>query len=299
MKKYFCEEKVTIGVAAYGNLMATKNCIEAIKKSIDGNYEVILVDDCSPGNGEIKNFFLDLKKEFAHIKVFHFPENLGYVESVNCILSNSSSNKTIFVSNDIYINPYFIEELINISDIEDKIGYVRGVSNFVDNNMATHNINFKNKTHFNPNEIAKKIFLKEKNNFIEDSYLVGDCFLVNTKLLEKIGYFDCYNFKDYFGDVDFSFRAKAMDFKCVLSKGAFCVHHQHTNFDYLSKEERIEKMKRRKYFIAEDWARFKLKYKFPNNLVFPGINELNFDEIKNKVDKKKVVEKKDYSQYFI
>ena len=112
MKKYFSKEKITIGVAAYGNLMATKNCIEAIKKSIDGNYEIILVNDCSPGDGEIKNFFLDLKKEFKDIKVFYFPENLGYADSVNCILSNSSSNKVIFISNDIYINPYFVEELI-------------------------------------------------------------------------------------------------------------------------------------------------------------------------------------------
>lgn len=299
MKKYFSKEKITIGVAAYGNLMATKNCIEAIKKSIDGNYEIILVDDCSPGNGEIKNFFLDLKKEFKDIKVFYFPENLGYAESVNCILSNSSSNKIIFVSNDIYINPYFVEELINISNIEDRIGYVRGVSNFVDNNMVTHNISFKNKTHFNPNEVAKEIFLKKKSNFIEEKYLVGDCFLVNRKLIEKIGYFDCFSFKDYFADVDFSFRAKALEFKCVLSQGAFCFHHKHTNFDYLPVNEKKEKMQRRQYFIAEDWARFKLKYKFPNNLVFPGINELNFDEIKNKVDKKKIVKKKDYSHYLI
>ncbi len=297
MNKYFCKEKITIGVSVYGNLEATKNCIEAIKNSLDGNYDIILVDDCSPGNDEIKNFFLDLKKEFKNIKVFHFSENLGYVESVNCILSNSKSNKIIFVSNDIYINPYFIEELINISDIEDRIGYVRGVSNFVDNNMATHNISFKNKTHFNPNEVAKEIFLKEKNNFIEDKYLVGDCFLVNKELIEKIGYFDCSNFKDYFGDVDFSLRAKALNFKCILSKGAFCFHHKHTNFEYLPIKEKKEKMQRRQYFIAEDWARFKLKYKFPNNLVFPGINRLNFNEIKNKVDKKKVVEVRDYSQY--
>ena len=45
MKKYFSKEKITIGVAAYGNLMATKNCIQAIKNSLDGVYEIILIDD--------------------------------------------------------------------------------------------------------------------------------------------------------------------------------------------------------------------------------------------------------------
>ena len=60
-----------------------------------------------------------------------------------------------------------------------------------------------------------------------------------------------------------------------------------------------KKCKEDNTFIAEDWARFKLKYKFPNNLVFPGINELNFDEIKNKVDKKKVVKKRLFSLSYL
>ena len=95
MEKYYSKEKVTIGVAAYGNLEITKKCIEAIKKSIDGNFEVILVDDCSPDDGLIKDYFLSLKNEFKNIKIFYFPENLGYIQSVNCILSNASGDKII------------------------------------------------------------------------------------------------------------------------------------------------------------------------------------------------------------
>ena len=299
MEKYFIKEKITIGVSAFGNLMATKNCIQAIKNSLDGAYEVILIDDFSPDKGKIKDYFFNQKKEFKDVKVFHFTKNLGYVQSVNCVLSNSTSEKTIFVSNDMYINPYFIEELINVSNLEENIGYVRGVSNFVDNNKSTHNIDLKDKTNMHPNEISKEIFSKEKNNFIEEDYLVGDSFLVNRKLLQKIGYFDCNNFKDYFGDVDFSLRAKALNFKCILSKGAFCFHHRNINFDYLPEEEKKKKLIRRQITLAEDWARFKLKYNFPLNLTYPGINAMDHNEIKNKVNKKEFIEKKDYSQYLI
>ena len=241
MKKYFSKEKITIGVAAYGNLMATKNCIQAIKNSLDGVYEIILIDDYSPDKGKIRDYFFNQKKEFKDIKVFHFSKNLGYTQSVNCVLSNSTSEKIIFVSNDMYINPFFLEELINISNISENIGYVRGVSNFVDNNLNTHNIDIKDKNHMHLNEISKEILSKEKNNFIEEDYLVGDCFLINRKLLDKIGYFDCNNFKDYFSDLDFSVRAKAFDFRCVLSKGAFCYHHKNINFDYLPENEKKKK----------------------------------------------------------
>ena len=117
--------------------------------------------------------------------------------------------------------------------------------------------------------------------------------------MNKIGYFDCNNFKDYFSDLDFSIRAKALDFRCVLSKGAFCYHNRNINFDYLPKNERNKKLFKRQYTLAEDWARFKIKYNFPINLVYPGINKMNFDEIKNRVGKKDFIEKKDYSQYLI
>jgi len=60
-----------------------------------------------------------------------------------------------------------------------------------------------------------------------------------------------------------------------------------------------KKIFRRQYTLAEDWARFKIKYKFPINLIYPGINKMNFDEIISKVDKKDFIEKKDYSQYLI
>ena len=62
MEKYYCKKKVTIGVAAYGNLEVTKKCIEAIKNSIDGNFEIILVDDFSPDDGLIKRLLFKFKR---------------------------------------------------------------------------------------------------------------------------------------------------------------------------------------------------------------------------------------------
>ena len=299
MEKYHCTEKITIGVAAYGNLEITKKCVEAVKNSKDGKNKIRLVDDCSPDNGLIKEYFLSLKNEFKDIKIFYFSENLGYIQSVNCILSHATGDKIIFVSNDIIINSYFIGELINISNISENIGYVRGVSNFVDTNLKTHNVDLKSFTNKNPNDIAKEILKKNKNNYFEEEYLCGDCFLVNRALLQKIGYFDCKNFKDYLGDLDFGIRAKAFNFKCIVSEGAFCYHHAGINFDYLPDDQKKIKLRRRNIFLMEDWARFKLKYDFPINLIYPGVNTLDFNKIRSKVNKKYEINKKDYSKYLI
>ena len=299
MKKYNSKKKISIGVAAYGNLIITKKCIEAIKSSIEGNFEIILVDDCSPDNGVIKDYFLSLKNEFENVKIYYFPKNLGYIQSVNCILSNATGEKIIFVSNDIIINPYFLDELINVSITSKNIGYVRGVSNFVDTDLEIHNIDLKNFKTNEPIKIAKEIFLKNKNDYIEEEYLCGDCFLINRDLIEKIGYFDCLNFKDYFGDLDFSMRAKAFDFKCLVSKGAFCYHHAGINLDYLPEEQKIAKLRRRNIFLSEDWARFKLKYGLPISYIYPGVNKIDFKHVISKVSKNNVIKKEDYNQYLI
>ena len=290
---------ITIGLAAYGNLNTTKSAINAIKKSIKEDFEIILVDDHSPDNGKIKEYFLSLKNDFQQIKVFSFQENLGYTHSVNCILSNSICEKILFVSNDIFINEYFINELVNISSLIQNVGYVRGVSNFVDGYLDTHNVNFKGKSYEDSVTFAKKQYLLEKNNFYEEKYLTGDCFLINKKLIKEIGYFDYFNFKDYFGDVDFSIRAMKSNFKCLLSKGAFCYHDKHVNFNYLTAKEKERKIFRRRYFTIEDWARFKIKYDLPNNLMYPGINKIDFENIKKKSLKKSYIKNLDYSEYLI
>ena len=299
MEKYYCKKKVTIGVAAYGNLEVTKKCIEAIKNSIDGNFEIILVDDFSPDNGLIKDYFLSLKNQFENIKVFYFSENLGYVQSVNCILSHATGDKIIFVSNDIIINSYFIDELVNISNLPENIGYVRGVSNYVDTALKTHNIDLKNYSSKDPNYIAQEVLKEYKDKYFEEEYLCGDCFLVNRELLKKIGYFDSASFKDYLGDLDFGLRAKAFNFKCLVSQGAFCYHHAGINFDYLSNDERKIKLRRRNAYLMEDWARFKMKYGLPITLIYPGVNTLDFDLIKDKVNKELEINKKDYSKYLV
>ena len=299
MKKYYSKEKITIGVAAYGNLEITKKCLDAIKSSIEGNFEIILVDDCSPDDGAIKNYFINLKKEFKDIKVFYFSKNLGYANSVNCILSNSKGNKIIFVSNDITINPYYLEEIINISNFSEDVGYVRGVSNFVDTALKLHNVDLREYSNTDPIDIAKDIFLKNKSDYSEDEYLCGDCFLINRKLIDVVGYFDCKMFYQYFGDVDFGIRARAFNFKSLVSKGAFCIHHRESNFNYLPEKEKINKINRRRYHLVEDWTRFKLKYNLPNDLTYTTINNLNFNKLPNQFNKNEKIKKIDYSEYLI
>ena len=64
MSKFTISEKLTIGVASFGNLKTTESCLNNILNSIEGNFELILVEDFSHERDKIINFYLSIKKKF-------------------------------------------------------------------------------------------------------------------------------------------------------------------------------------------------------------------------------------------
>ena len=300
MSKFTISEKLTIGVASFGNIKTTEICINNILNSIEGNLELILVEDFSSERDKIINFYQSIKKRIPNTKVFNFDRNLTYTNSVNCILSHATGKKVLFVSNDVFINPYYIEEVLKISNLSKKIGIVRGVSNFVDNGLQTHNaiIEGSPKTITDEDIIstAKRIFETNSGKYLEDKYLTGDIFLVNREILDNVGFYDTNTFTGYFADHDFSSRAISRGYLCVLAQGAFAFHHQDINFNYLQDPQKVQIKKVQRFQqVFENWARFKIKYSLPHDLNYNGINDIPWEKTFDK--KAEYVDKVDYSKY--
>jgi len=292
------DEKITIGVAAHGNVEASKICIDKIFESIKGDFELILVDDFSPDNNKTKEFFLSIKKRHTNTKVFSFNENKEYSESVNCILSHATGEKTLFISNDVFITPYFLRTIIDISKRKPNFGTIRGVSNYVDNKSELHNVDVNGEVE-NLNQIyefSKKINEYKKLSFFEEKYLTGDIFMVNNKVLKDIGYFDTF-FYGYFSDHDFGIRLRKANYKLLVAEGAFAYHQKHSNFDYLDEISRKIKLNSRWARVYENWARFKIKYSLPINLMYQGINYIPWDKLSKTSEEKKFIKKIDYSNF--
>ena len=300
MNKFSINEKITIGVAAYGNVEASKICLNKIFESIKDNFELILVDDCSPDKNKTKDFFLSVKNRHANTKVFSFDKNKEYTESVNCILCHATGKKILFVSNDVHITPYYLRTIMDISKKIPNFGTIRGVSNFVDNGSKLHNIDIKNeiKNIDQINEFSKKIYEDKRLSFFEEKFLTGDVFLVNRKSLEDIGYFDNFFF-GYFSDHDFGIRLRKAGYRLLVAKGAFAYHQRYSNFKYLDEISRKNKLNTRWARVFENWARFKIKYSLPVDLMYASINYVPWDKLSEKSKEKKFIKKIDYSKFLL
>ncbi|QWD83287.1 glycosyltransferase family 2 protein [Polynucleobacter sp. MWH-P3-07-1] len=299
------DQSITIGVSAYGNHETTKHCLRVILDGLKGNYELILVDDCSPDDGLITKLFIEAAKEHKNTKIYRFDENKEYSGSLNCILSESTGDKVFFVSNDIFISPSYVKALLEVADSSPNIGIVRGVSNFVDNcGKKTHNINIVDKIKHlgDVATFGEELFELEKNSYLEENFLTGDAFMTKREVITKIGTFDPL-FYGYFADHDYGIRAMRAGFKLAVAKGAFAFHHRNSNFDYLEKNAREKKLNARWAKIYENWARFKLKYDLPIDRMYEldMLARMDWDSLNTHAKDcvKLYVPPVDYSKYLI
>jgi len=299
------DQSITIGVSAYGNHETTKHCLRVILDGLKGNYELILVDDCSPDDGLITKLFIEAAKEHKNTKIYRFDENKEYSGSLNCILSESTGDKVFFVSNDIFISPSYVKALLEVADSSPNIGIVRGVSNFVDNcGKKTHNINIVDKIKHlgDVATFGEELFELEKNSYLEENFLTGDAFMTKREVITKIGTFDPL-FYGYFADHDYGIRAMRAGFKLAVAKGAFAFHHRNSNFDYLEKNAREKKLNARWAKIYENWARFKLKYDLPIDRMYEldMLARMDWDSLNTRAKDcvKLFIPPVDYSKYLI
>lgn len=290
---------VTIGMSAHGNRETTARALDALFGSAEGEFELLLVDDCSPD--DVLELFLKVRHQHPNTRILSFQQNLEYSGSLNAIFSHAKGRWVLFLSNDIFVSPSYLREIFEIAQSDPSFGIVRGVSNFVDNGLATHNIAFP----AGPVNLERLFYFGEEHaatcsgQYCYDTYLTGDAFLVSRAVFDKIGTLDPLFF-GYFPDFDFGLRARLAGFKLVLAQAAYAMHQRSANFDYLPETLRDMKLGLRWAKVFENWARFKMKYGLPVELQLGSTNDIPWDDLCSRPFSAQTcyVAPGDYSEYF-
>jgi GT2 family glycosyltransferase len=254
--------KVSIGMAAQGNSKTTSEALNMLFASATGEFELILIDDLSPD--DTLDVYREAAKRHPNTRVFSFDADLEYCHSVNAFLSHARGDRLLFLSNDIFVNPSYLRQLLEAAGGNPDCGILRGCSNFVDNDSPLHNIpvaGFQTQKAFFAfgAEIACR---HHADAFVDERFLVGDAFLVTRPLIERIGTFDT-RFFGYCADMDFGLRAQIAGFRVVLVRSAFAVHQEHVNFKYLPPQEQQTKLNLRISRASEALRLFLQKYEIP------------------------------------
>lgn len=290
---------LSIGVAAHGNVNITVECLKSIFATVVGDFELLLIDDASPD--DMLSLYRNAAEFHPNTRIYRFPENLEYTQSVNCLLNEASGERVLFVSNDIFITPSYVAALLEAMT-DRSIGVARGVSNFVDNLLNTHNVipDGPLATWDELIAFAAKQFHSAAEP-IDDPFLIGDAFMVSGELLRAIGGFDL-RFHGYLSDIDFGIRAVAAGYRRACCPRAFARHIKDANFHYLDAEERRRKIARRTERHLKAWTVFREIWG-PDHLPakWPGTHFIPFAELELRARDSGVrtVDPVSYSRYLI
>lgn len=247
---------IDIIVPIYNAVDFLKKCIDSVFRNTDLNYNLFLINDCSPDE-QINDYLEKLKLiekplNLESINIIHNEYNLGFVGNVNKGLS-ISKNHAVILNTDTEVPKNWLSRLINPVIEDDSISSVTPFSNsaticsfpkFCEDNDIPKNLNV---------DSLDELFVKYgSDELITLPTGVGFCMALNRNVLDRIGLFDAEAFgKGYGEENDWCMRAHKEGFKNVLVQNLFVYHKHGVSFSQTSDKKRDKRIEENLRIVEE------------------------------------------------
>ncbi|MFA9375957.1 MAG: glycosyltransferase family 2 protein [Lachnotalea sp.] len=212
------KSQVSIVIPNYNGIKFLANCLKALEKQSDAEFEVIVVDNGS-SDGSIEL----MKEQFAYVKLIELDKNYGFCKAVNEGIKCVNTKYVILLNNDTEVQKYFVEELVKAISKSKKI----------------FSCSAKMLQLYNKNLIDDAgdfycalgwAFARGKSKpiteFSEDNYIFAACAgaaIYRREIFDEIGYFDEAHFA-YLEDIDIGYRARINGYKNMYAAKAVVYH---------------------------------------------------------------------------
>ncbi len=212
-------KKVAILLPVHNRLSHTQKCLKLLSNEIkrldssDVRFEIIVIDD---GSTDGTSKFI--KSNYPDVFLLHGNGSLWWSGGINMgaeyALNRLNSDYLLLWNNDIKITKEYFANIIGIvlkSDAKTVVGskiYRDDVSNIIWSAGGIFNPKTGNKYMIGMNR-------KDSGEFsgkIECDWLTGMGTLIHRNVIEKIGYWNNKLFPQYYGDCDFTYRARLAGF---------------------------------------------------------------------------------------
>lgn len=207
------QKKVLVSavIVNYNGKGVLKTAIESVAKSNNANCELIVVDNNST-DGSV-DF---IKENYKSVKIIKNKQNLGYT-GINSALPYCNGKYTLFLNNDIKLDPNCIKELLNAIEKDKNIAMT-----------APRLVNYYDKSLKSAGTWVSRAFyaghMTGKAEKKEIPYLgVG---LIRKDIVDKFGYLFDEDYFIYGEDLDLGLRLRLLGLKTIFVPEAI-LHHVH------------------------------------------------------------------------
>lgn len=200
--------KYSIIIPVYNSKETLGICLDAIKKQVKKQTEVIVVDDCSTQKG-IK----EIVKNFTP-RIYQLKKNCGAGRARNFGAKKAKGEWLIFIDSDVVVSDNFFKGLIEkLKHLPHNVCLqgVYGWQTPIDNIYSQ----YKNLYYF------YNFFCRIKKE--KYSYISSHCFIIRRSVFNAVGGFN-RQIKTVIEDADFSFRLFQKGYSVLLDKKLIVTH---------------------------------------------------------------------------
>lgn len=113
--------KVSIVIPNYNRKEHLGILLPSILRQTFNDYEVIIIDDCSPDT-ETVGYIKAAIKDHKHMRLIENDKNVGFVKTCNRGIKLANGDYICILTNDTEVASEFVEENVKIMDSDSSIG---------------------------------------------------------------------------------------------------------------------------------------------------------------------------------
>ena len=219
--------EVSIVIPLYNQAALTLQCLQSlVEHTKDGSFEVVLVDNASADGTADLLAGLD-----GNVKIVSNEKNLGFAQACNQGAAAASTDRILFLNNDIEALPNWLEPMLEILRRDPNVGIVGSKLLFPNRTIQHAGVVLCDRpghaqpivaTHVSYQSPEDHASANERREF---QAVTGACLLIRRDLFDRVGGFDTFYWNGL-EDIDLCLKVRALGFKIVYEPTSVLVHHE-------------------------------------------------------------------------
>jgi len=253
------EPLVSVIVLNYNAGELLLNCIDSLKRSEYRNLEIIVVDNISSDNSQIK-----CKQKFPEIKLIQNNENTGYCGGNNTGIKEAKGEFIVILNPDTIVKSNWLKELILAHNEFGNGLYQPKILSLNEEDVIQSTGNMLHVFGFGFARDKGKKITDKKEEIEKIGYASGTCLFTSREVIEKVGLLDEFLFL-YHDDLDLGWRAAQIGVNSYYVPKSIIYHVESYSLKWSSKKFYwLER--NRKYCIQTHYSKDTYK-KMKNSLI--------------------------------
>ena len=204
------KHKVSIIIPHYNQKECLKVLLPSIANQTFTDYEVIIIDDCSPDKSVVE-YIKSFIKDYKNMRLVENTENMRFIKTVNEGIKLANGQYICLLNQDTEVSSNFVERNVEILDADTSIGALSCII-----------VDRKRKNWFSGGILKSGLQVDLRDDFVgirSVDFVAGTAAFYRKEIFNEIGFFD-EKYRMYHEDVEFGLRIKAnTSYKaCVFSE---------------------------------------------------------------------------------